>query len=110
MRRAPTPTCGREDLGEESVPLDHLATHRDAGYEGLEGGQRHRAARYVLAPPPERLVQFGGVNTMQPDQLLGDDDGAAVDDLGGTGEAIGRPAGCRNDDETPEHSDTSKNH
>ncbi len=88
------------------VPLDHLAAHLDPGYEGLEGGQRHRAARYLLAPPPERLVQFGGVDAVQPDQLIGHDDGVAVDDLGGAGEAIGTPAERQNGDETSEHSAT----
>jgi hypothetical protein len=29
---------------------------------------------------------------VQPDQLIGVDDGVGVDDLGGTGEAIGTPA------------------
>jgi hypothetical protein len=62
------------------------------GYEGLQSGQRHRAARYVLAPPPERLIQFGGIDAVQPDQLIGNDDGVAVDDLGGAGEAICAPA------------------
>jgi hypothetical protein len=38
-----------------------------------------------LAPPPERLVQFGGVDAVQPDQLIGDDDGVAVDDFSGSG-------------------------
>jgi hypothetical protein len=31
---------------------------------------------------PERLVQFGSVDAVEPDQLPGRDDGVAVDDLG----------------------------
>jgi hypothetical protein len=54
-----------------------------------------------LTPPPERLVQFGGINTMQPDELVGDDDGIAVDDLGGAGEAVGAPAERENSDGRP---------
>jgi hypothetical protein len=38
-----------------------------------------------LALPPERLVQFGGVDAVQPDHLPGDDDRVAVDDLGRAG-------------------------
>jgi hypothetical protein len=53
------------------VPLDHLAAHLDPGYEGLEGGQRHRAAPYCWLSPSERLVQFGGVDAVHPDQLPG---------------------------------------
>jgi hypothetical protein len=56
---------GEKTLATRAVPLDHLAAHLDPGYEGL--GQRHRAARHLLAPPPERLVEFGGVDTIQPD-------------------------------------------
>jgi hypothetical protein len=41
------------------VPLDHLAANLDPGYECLERGQGHRAARDLLALPPERLVQLG---------------------------------------------------
>jgi hypothetical protein len=46
----------------------------------------------TYGPAPERLIQFGGVNAVQPDQLVGNDDGVAVDDLGGAGKAIGTPA------------------
>jgi hypothetical protein len=52
---------GREDLGDEATVLDHLAAHLDPGYEDL--GQRHRAARDLLAAPPERLVKFERVDT-----------------------------------------------
>jgi hypothetical protein len=53
-----TPLARR--LGDQAViPLDHLAAHPDAGYECLEGGERHHTAPYVLAPPLERLVQSG---------------------------------------------------
>ena len=83
------------------IPLDHLAAHLDTGRERLEGGQRHRALSYVLAPPPERLVQFGGVDAVQPDQLPGHNDGIAVDDLGGAGQAIHTPAEGQNGEETP---------
>jgi hypothetical protein len=50
-----------------TMPFDHLAAHLDPGDEGLEGGQGNRAAQQLLAQRLERLVQFGGVNTMQPD-------------------------------------------
>jgi hypothetical protein len=76
----------REDLGDEAavpVPLDYLAAHLDPGYECLEGGQRHRAGRYLVAPPPERLVQFGGIDAVQPEQLPRHGDGIALDDRGG---------------------------
>ena len=86
MPTPPTPPCGRclTPLGEKTlatmpVPLDHLAAHLDPGYECLEGGQRHRATRYRLAPPPERLVQvqFGGVMpcilTSSPAKLFAED-------------------------------------
>jgi hypothetical protein len=48
----------------------------------------------AAGPPPERLVQFGGVDAMQPDQLIGDHGGVAVDDLGGAGQAIRLPNRC----------------
>jgi hypothetical protein len=38
--------------------------------------------------------------------LLGHDDGVAVDDLGGTGQAIATPAERENSNETSEHSAT----
>ena len=44
-----------------SIPLDHLAADLDTGYEGLEGGQRHRATNQLLAPPLERRVRFADV-------------------------------------------------
>jgi hypothetical protein len=75
-------------VGEKTlatVPLDDLARHLDPGYECLEGGQGHCAAR---RPPPERLVRFGGVDAVQPDELIGHDDRIAVDDLGAAGQAI----------------------
>jgi len=99
----------REDLGDQAavpVPLDHLAADLDAGYEGLQGRQRHRAAPHLLAPPHERLVQLGGVDPVQPHELSGHDDGVAVDDLGGAGERLGTPAERQNGDETSEHSAT----
>jgi hypothetical protein len=49
----------------------------------------------MLAPPPERLVQFGGVDAGQPDQLIGHDDGVAVDDLGGAVKQSLRPCGVK---------------
>ena len=79
---------GRVDLGDDAavpIPLDNLATNLDPGYEGLKGSQRHRAAHQLLAPPPERLVQFGGVDAVQ----LPGDDGVAIDNLGGAGEGGG---------------------
>ena len=51
-------------------------------------GQRHPDARYLIAPPPERLVQFGGIDAVQPQGLIGHDDSVAVDDLGGAGQAF----------------------
>jgi hypothetical protein len=39
-------------------------------------------------------------------QLVGDDDGVAVDDLGGANEGVGSPTERENGDETPEHSAT----
>ena len=66
------------------VPLDRLAANLDPGCEGLERGQGHHAADELLALPPVRLVQFGGSNAMQPDQLLRHY-GVAVDDLRGAG-------------------------
>jgi hypothetical protein len=89
------------------VTFNHLAAHLDPGYEGLEGGQRHRAARDLLASPSERLVQSGGINAMQPDELIGHNDGVAVDGLGGAGEGGGTSAECQNRDETSEHSATA---
>ena len=53
--------------------------------------QKVGAEDELLALPPERLVQFGGVDTMQPDQLLRHDHGVAVDDLRGAGQAIRLP-------------------
>jgi hypothetical protein len=40
------------------------------------------------------------------DQLVGDDDGFAVDDLGGADQRHGTPAERPNGDETPKHSVT----
>jgi hypothetical protein len=42
----------------------------------------------------------------QPDELIGHDDGVAVDHLGAAGQAIGAPAERQNGDETSEHSPT----
>jgi peptide/nickel transport system substrate-binding protein len=41
--------------------------------------------RATLAPPPERLVQFGGVDAVLPDQVIGDDNCVGVDDPGSGG-------------------------
>jgi len=90
------------------IALDNLAANLDTGHEGLEGGQRHRAAHDLLTPPPERLVEFGGVDPVQPNHLPGHDDGVAIDDLGGAGEAIGAPAERENSNETPEYSATAR--
>jgi hypothetical protein len=54
-------------------------------------------------PPLERLVQFRGVDAVQPDQLVEHDDRVAVDDLGGAGERFGTPAERQNGEETSEH-------
>lgn len=93
------------------VPFDDFAAKLDTGYEGFEGGQSHRAACELLAPPPECLVQFGCVDAMQPHPLPGDDDRVAIDDPGGAGEALGTPAKPRHakeiDYETSEHSATA---
>ena len=67
------------------VALDRLAANLDAGREDVKGGEGHHAADELLALPPVRLVQFGGSNAMQPDQLLRHYDGVAVDDLRGAG-------------------------
>ena len=67
---------GEEDLGDEApvpVPLDNLAANLDPGNEGLEGGQGHRTAHYLLVPPPERLVQLGA--SMPWSLLSSHDDG-----------------------------------
>jgi hypothetical protein len=53
-----------------------------------------------------RLVQFGGVDAVEPDHLPGNHDGVAVDDLGGAGQRNGAPAERQNGDETSEHSTT----
>jgi hypothetical protein len=50
----------------------------------------------TLAPPPEGLVQFGGVNPVQPHKLAGNDDRVAVDDPGGAGERMAAPAERQN--------------
>jgi hypothetical protein len=42
----------------------------------------------MVAPPLKCLVQLGGVDAVLPDQLVGDDNGVAVDDLGAAGQAI----------------------
>jgi hypothetical protein len=108
----PRPTCGRCRPHWErgpwrpsgrAGPLDYLAADLDPGYEGLEGGQRHRAARHLLTPPRERLIEFGRVDTVQPDQLPGDDDGVAGEDLGGAGEALGASTERQDSNEAPEH-------
>jgi hypothetical protein len=82
------------------ITLDNLAAQLDPGRERLKGGQCHRAARYLLAPPQERLVKFGRVDAVQPDQLPGNNDGVAVDDLGGAGERVGSPTEPENCSET----------
>ena len=46
------------------IPLDSLAANLDTGRESIKGGQGHRAAHDLLAPPPERLVQFGGLDAV----------------------------------------------
>jgi hypothetical protein len=48
------------------ISLDRLAAQLDTGRERLDGRQGHRATEYVLTPPPERLVQFGRVDAVQP--------------------------------------------
>jgi hypothetical protein len=98
---------GREDLGDDPavpIPLDRLAANLDPGRDGLEQG--HHPAHVFLALPPERLVQFGGVDAVQPHELPGHDDGVAVDDLGGAGQQNGTPAERQDGDETSEHSAT----
>ena len=74
---------GEKTLAAVPITLDDLAAPLSPRYASLEGGNRHRAARYLLAAPPERLVQLGRVDAMQPDHLPVDDDDVAVDDLGG---------------------------
>lgn len=71
------------------VPLDHLAAHPDPGYEGLERGQ-------AMVPHTNCWLRLwnvwsssGASMPCKPDQLIGDDDRVAVDDLGGIGEANG---------------------
>ena len=73
--RRGTPIASRDSITGGAWPTVARSRRRrspaglDPGYEGLEGSQRHDAARYLLAPPPKRLVQLGGVDPMQPDQL-----------------------------------------
>jgi hypothetical protein len=74
-----------------AVPFDNLAADLDAGNEGFEGGRRHGTARHLLTPPLECLVEPWGVETVQPDQLIGHDDGVAVDDLGDEAAGAARP-------------------
>ena len=50
----------------------------------MRASRAAKASCRTLAPPPERLVQLGGVDAVQPDQLPGHDNGVAVlrrDDL-----------------------------
>ena len=51
-----------------------------AAWKALHGATKSgpKMKRYVPSPPPEGLVQLGGVDAVQPDQLVGDDDGIAV--------------------------------
>ena len=85
------------------ISFDDLAAHLHPSYQCLERRQRHRAARYLFASPPERLVQFGGVNAVQPDELIGHNDSVAVDNFGAAGQALGTPPERQNGDETPEN-------
>jgi hypothetical protein len=75
---------GEKSLATVPVPLDRLAADLDRGYEGLQSGQRHRAARYLLSPPLEHLVEFRGVDRLRPDQLACHGDGVADNDPGET--------------------------
>ena len=61
LRPTSTP-WGEKTLAAVPVPLDHLTANVDASREHLECGQRHHAPHELLALPPERLVQFGGVD------------------------------------------------
>jgi hypothetical protein len=63
LRPMSTP-LGEKTLAAVPAPLNHLAADFDPGYECLEGGPRHRAAPYLLAPPQERLVQLGGLDAV----------------------------------------------
>ena len=90
------------------ISFDDLAAHLHPSYQCLERRQRHRAARYLFASPPERLVQLGGVNAVQPDELIGHDDSVAVDNFGAAGQAVGTPPERQNGDETPDHSATAR--
>jgi hypothetical protein len=71
-----------------SVPLDHLAANIDPGYEGLEGCQGHRAARYLQARHWNVWSSSGASNPGKHDHLPGHDDGVAVDDLGRAGQPL----------------------
>ena len=75
-----------------AVPLDGFAAKVDPGRERLEGGESHHAARYLLAPPREGLIQLGRVDAMQPCALPGHDDRVAVDHLGVAGQRLSAPA------------------
>jgi hypothetical protein len=77
---------GEKTLAAVPIPLDRLTAHLDPGYEGFESGQRHRAKRW---PAAGTFGPVRGIDPVQPDQLIGDNDGVAVDDLGATGQAIG---------------------
>jgi hypothetical protein len=64
-----------------------------------------RAANDIV-PHADRATKTSApirsIDAVQPDQLIGDDDSVAVDDLGAASQAIGRPAERQNGDETSE--------
>ena len=62
---------GEKTLAAVRVPLDQLAANLDPGNEGLESGQQHRAARYLLALPRERPGPVRERRCRQPDELPG---------------------------------------
>ena len=77
-------------LGEKTlatkrpVPLDHLATHPDTGYERLEGGQGHRATHHCR-PRQQNVWSSSGAPmpcslTISPAPTMVSPRGDSVDD------------------------------
>jgi hypothetical protein len=71
------------------VPLDNLAANLDTGREASKAA--NDIVPHAICWPRHQNV-WSSSGAAQPDQLPGHDDGVAVDDLGGTGEAVGTPA------------------
>jgi len=89
------------------IALDDFASELDARGERFQGRQCHRAARKALTSPPERLVQLGRINAVEPDPLTGNNDCVTVDHRGNAQQAIGAHAKLQDlsnsDRNTPNH-------